>query len=290
MTIHGPGTANPNVVHLADFQPPAKIFTIWERHRHAKARWLAECFAEFVSVGSTAPWVVGNAIGETGLSSIFQIGVAYASGIVFAICFCSGTSGGHFNPSVTIACCLFKDFPKMKGLRYIVAQILGGYVACLLIYVQYKHLLDEAEGAMMLAGTFSELQFTPRAPAGIFGLYLLPGAKMGQVFLNEFVADVMLAIVIWGSIDPTNILVPPQAKPYVIALGYAVAIWGFSFPGLAANAARDVGGRLAALTIYGRKASGGSYAALAALTNVPATVVGVLLYELFLADSQRAAR
>lgn len=68
------------------------------------------------------------------------------------------------------------------------AQILGGYVACLLIYVQYKHLLDEAEGAMMLAGTFSELQFTPRAPAGIFGLYLLPGAKMGQVFLNEFVA------------------------------------------------------------------------------------------------------
>lgn len=73
----------------------------------------------------------------------------------------------------------------------------------------------------------------------------------------------------------------------MIALGYAVAIWGFSFPGLAANAARDVGGRLAALTIYGRKASGGSYAALAALTNVPATVVGVLLYELFLADSQR---
>ncbi|PBK88339.1 aquaporin-like protein [Armillaria gallica] len=295
MTIHGPGTADPNVVHLADVLPRAKIFTIWERHRHAKVHWLAECFAEFMGVffycyagvGSTAPWVIGNAIGETGLSSILQIGIAYASGIVFAICFCSATSGGHFSPGITIAFCLFKGFPKVKGLRYIAAQILGGYVACLLVYVQYKHLLDQAEGAMVLAGTFSELQFTPSGPAGIFGLYLLPGAKIGQVFLNEFVTDVMLAVVIWGAIDPTNILVPPQAAPWVIALGYAVAIWGFAFPGLAANAARDVGGRLAALTIYGRQASGGPYAALAALTNIPATMVGVLLYELFLADSQR---
>lgn len=36
-------------------------------------------------------------------------------------------------------------------------------------------------------------------------------------------------------------------------------------------------------------ASGGPYAALAALTNIPATMVGVLLYELFLADSQRGS-
>ncbi len=64
--------------------------------------------------------------------------------------------------------------------RYIAAQILGGYVACLLVYVQYKHLLDQAEGAMVLAGTFSELQFTPSGPAGIFGLYLLPGAKIDR--------------------------------------------------------------------------------------------------------------
>ncbi|KAK0472710.1 aquaporin-like protein [Armillaria novae-zelandiae] len=278
MTIHGPGTADPNVVHLADVLPRAKIFTIWERHRHAKVHWLAECFAEFMGVffycyagvGSTATMGDRELLsGETGLSLRRPVGISVLA-----------------SPSPFV---LFKGFPKVKGLRYIAAQILGGYVACLLIYAQYKHLLDQAEGAMVLAGTFSELQFTPSGPAGIFGLYLLPGAKIGQVFLNEFVTDVMLAVVIWGAIDPTNILVPPQAAPWVNCFGIvrirpvsnssklnefdsAVAIWGFAFPGLAANAARDVGGRLAALTIYGRQASGDPYAALAALTNIPATM------------------
>ena len=56
---------------------------------------------------------------------------------------------------------------------------------------------------------------------------------------------------------------------------------------MAANSARDVGGRLAALSIWGLKASGGKYAALAALTNIPAMLLAVLLYELFLTDSSR---
>lgn len=34
-------------------------------------------------------------------------------------------------------------------------------------------------------------------------------------------------------------------------------------------------------------AAGGRYAAIAALTNIPATIFAVLLYEVFLADSDR---
>ena len=56
---------------------------------------------------------------------------------------------------------------------------------------------------------------------------------------------------------------------------------------MAANSARDVGGRLAALSIWGLKASGGKYAALAALTNIPAMLFAALLYEFFLTDSLR---
>lgn len=68
-----------------------------------------------------------------------------------------------------------------------------------------------------------------------------------------------------------------------------MAIWGFSTPGLAANSARDVGGRLAALSIWGMKASGGTYAAIAALTNIPAMLIGAAIYEFFLTDSSRGA-
>jgi glycerol uptake facilitator-like aquaporin len=51
------------------------------------------------------------------------------------------------------------------------------------------------------------------------------------VFLNEFVVDFMLALVIFGCTDPTNLLVPPAMGVWVVALAYAVAIWGFSVNG-----------------------------------------------------------
>ena len=60
-------------------------------------------------------------------------------------------------------------------------------------------------------------------------------------------------------------------------------------PLVATNAARDVGARLMALTIWGLPASGGSYAAIAALTNIPATLLAVAFYEFILADSSRSA-
>ena len=56
---------------------------------------------------------------------------------------------------------------------------------------------------------------------------------------------------------------------------------------VAANTARDVGGRLAAIAIWGTKANGGSYAAIAALTNILATLAAYTLYEFVLKDSSR---
>lgn len=39
---------------------------------------------------------------EPAFGSIFQIGWAYAIGIAFAIITCGATSGGHFNPAITL--------------------------------------------------------------------------------------------------------------------------------------------------------------------------------------------
>ena len=56
---------------------------------------------------------------------------------------------------------------------------------------------------------------------------------------------------------------------------------------MAANTARDVGGRLVAISIWGTRANGGKYAAIAALTNIVATVVAYASYEFILKDSNR---
>lgn len=254
-----------------------------------------ECYAEmlgvfiyvFLGVGSQVIWVVGNIIKFPGLSTIFQVGLAYAFGILFAMAICAGTSGGHFNPCITITLVVFKGFPKLKAVRYIIAQILGAYIACFLIYVQQKVLIGDAMALLAQAGTLNAEKFTPSAPPGAFALYLLPGQSLGRAFLNEFVVDVFLGLVIWATQDPTNFLVPPPFAPVVMALAYASAIWGFSTAGLAANSARDLGGRFMAMTIWGAKASGGRYAAIAALTNIPATLLAAAIYEFILSDSKR---
>uniref|UniRef100_A0A0W0G174 Putative aquaporin-like protein n=1 Tax=Moniliophthora roreri TaxID=221103 RepID=A0A0W0G174_MONRR len=186
-----------DIIHLKTVQPP--IFTVWERNRHRTVHWFIECFAEFMGVvfyvyagvGSQCLFILGTILQQQGLSSILQIGIAYACGIIFAIVICASTSGGHFNPAVTITFMVFKGFPPLKGLRYLVSQILGGYIACLLIYVQYRDMIILAEGALAKAGE-SSLMFTPSGPAGAFGLYAVPGSNLGRVFLNEFVCVRMI--------------------------------------------------------------------------------------------------
>ncbi|KAF4613507.1 hypothetical protein D9613_007568 [Agrocybe pediades] len=284
------------LVHLRDIQKRPKIFTIWERKRNSDpVHWAMECFAETLGVffyvyfglGSQVGWVFGNIIKEEGFSSILQIGLSYAFGIVFAVAVCAGTSGGHFNPCVTMTMVVFKGFPKAKAARYIVAQIFGAFLATLVVYNQWKAMLDLAEVGLAQAGTLAAVQFTPNGPAGAFGNYLLPGQTLPRAFMNEFFNCTLLAIIIWACLDPTNVLVPPSAGTFIIAFSYAAAIWGFAVPGVSLNAARDVGARLAAMVIFGMDAKGDSYSAITSLVNIPATMLAAFIYEFFLVDSDR---
>lgn len=73
--------------------------------------------------------------------------------------------------------------------RYITAQVLGGYIACLLVYLQYKTLILASEAALLEAGpgVSAATFYTPNGPGGIFALSLLPGSNLGRAWVNEFV-------------------------------------------------------------------------------------------------------
>lgn len=91
---------------------------------------------------SHVPFIVcGNTLQVVNLGSFFTIGLGYAIGIIFALVTAAATSGGHFNPGVTLCFVLFKGFPKPKALAYICAQILGGMIACLLVYAQWRDMI-----------------------------------------------------------------------------------------------------------------------------------------------------
>ncbi|KAG6330924.1 hypothetical protein ID866_8164 [Astraeus odoratus] len=281
---------------LRDVEARPRYMASWERFRHKEAHWLVEMVAEMLGLGATAAFIVGTLTAQSGIGSLYTIGFSYAIGIVLAIGLCAATSGGHFSPGVTITLSLFKGFPKIKAIRYIAAQILGSYLTCLVVYVQWKDLLvalwfffsiQAAEDVLKEKGVYDTYMFTNVGPAGVFALYVSPGTNLHRVLLNEFVTDFVLGLAICGCLDPTNYFIPPAVGPWVIGLTYAVAIWGYSPTAIAANTARDLGGRLMALTIWGVQASGGPYAAISALTNIPATILAFFVYDLFLGSSTR---
>lgn len=281
--------------HLLDVVERPRWLQEWERLRHGRLHWLMEGIGEFMGVffyvycgvGATAAYNISNLSKLTGVGSLLNIGLSYALGIVTAVAIAGSNSGGHFNPCVTISHAVWHGFPWRKVLPFIFWQILGAYFACFLVYGQYRTTLRELEAALIATNMYDEIQFTPNGIAGIFALYTQQGANLRDVFMNEFFVDFFLALIIWGAMDPTNFFVPPPVAPWLIGLAYGVMIWDFAPAALSANTARDVGARLMAITIWGTKANGGKYAAISALTNIPATLLATLVYEIVFTDSSR---
>ncbi|KAF8528335.1 aquaporin-like protein [Hysterangium stoloniferum] len=281
--------------HLVDVIQRPRWLQSWEKQRHGAFHPIIEGIGEFMGVffyvycgvGATAAFNIGTLAELPGIGSLLTVGFAYAIGIVTAISIASSASGGHFNPCISIAQAVWHGFPWKKVPYFIACQILGAYFACLLVYGQYRTTLKTIEELLIVTGKYDAVQFTPNGIAGIFALYTQEGANLRDAFMNEFFVDFFLALVIWGCMDPTNFFVPPAVGPFIIGLAYATVIWDFAPGALAANTARDVGARLMAITIWGTKANGGAYAAIAALTNIPATLLATLVYELVFTDSSR---
>jgi len=281
--------------HLGDVIQRPRWLQQWESLRHGSLHWLIECIGEafgvyfyvYLGVGANAAFNIGSITSQAGIGSLQTVALGYGLGIVMAVAIAGPASGGHFNPCVTIAHAVWHGFPWRKVPQFIIFQILGAYVACLVIYGQYHSTLLLLEESLHAVGKYDTVQFTPNGVAGIFALYTLPGANLRDVFMNEFFADFFLALIIWGIMDPTNLFVPPPAAPWVVGFAYSAIIWAFAPGALSANTARDLGGRFMALTIWGKSATGGKYAAIAAITNIPATLLATLVYELIFVDSSR---
>lgn len=278
-------------LHIADIVAKPAWYNNWE---HRRPQWLHECAGEFFGVffycyaglGATGAMILGNTTEQPFLGNLFSVGFAYAMGITFAITVCAMSSGGHFNPAVTVAFAIWRGFPLRKVPQYIFAQLLGAFVATLVVYGQYRPYILELEALLIATGKEAVI-FSANGPAGIFSIYANPGIPLRWTFMNEFFADFFLGLIIWGVLDPSNIFVSSTTGPILVAMGYATVIWGYVPGTVATNPARDLGCRLATIAIWGTKAWGGHYPAISALTSFPATLFAATVYELFLSDSSR---
>lgn len=84
--------------------------------------------------------VKGNA------GDFLQCRLAWAAGVALAVWMAGGVSGGHCNPTVTIALTVFRGFPLRKVPGFITAQVAGATLASLAVYLNYVTSISAYEG------------------------------------------------------------------------------------------------------------------------------------------------
>jgi glycerol uptake facilitator protein len=236
---------------IADIEPA-------DDHRSAvfTASLPGQCFAEFIGTfivilvgdGAVAAAVLSNSIDGWGVA------VMWGLAITFAIYVAGPVSGAHFNPAVTIAMTVYRDFPRRRIIPYIVSQIAGAFTGAACVYAFWSGFwpgtLEKlgvevgAPGSQKLMMIFS--CFYPN-PGGI-GVDASAMARVSTsgAFFIEAVLTMFLLLMIFALTETDNPGLP-QAGLGPIFIGLTVtAIVGIGGPLTmdAVNPVRDFGPRL----------------------------------------------
>ncbi|KAG8371254.1 hypothetical protein BUALT_Bualt13G0068500 [Buddleja alternifolia] len=107
------------------------------RHPGAMKAAVAEFFSTLIFVfagsGSSMAYnkITGNAPNSP--AGLVAAAVAYAFGLFVAVSVSANISSGHVNPAVTFGLFVGGNITLFRGILYIIAQLLGSVVACLLL-------------------------------------------------------------------------------------------------------------------------------------------------------------
>ncbi|KAF9221599.1 major intrinsic protein superfamily membrane channel protein [Gyrodon lividus] len=199
------------------------------------------CGGDCQVVLSSNPAVASSPKGE-----YLSLNFGWAIGVAMGVWACSGISGGHINPAVTLALASVRNFPWKKVPYYILAQLLGGICGAGIIYANYYHAINLYEGGSGIR--------TISGTGGLFATYAADYMTSVSCFFAEFLGSAMLIIAILSVTDKKNGPPPPGLVP--VALFFTILGIGLALgmeTGYAINPARDLGPRiLTAMVGYGK--------------------------------------
>ncbi|MBC7279285.1 MIP/aquaporin family protein [Nocardioides sp.] len=215
----------------------------------ARRTLIGELSAEFAGtmililfgVGVVAQVVTGDG----GLGDHDSIAWAWGIGVMLGIYTAGRISGAHLNPAVSLALAVFSDFEWRKVLPYSIAQVLGAFVAALIVRAAYGDAIASVDPGHTHAtqGIFSTLPGNGDAALGI---------SLTTAFADQVIGTAILLFLIMAITDAKNSAPIAWFAPVAIAfviVGIGMA-WGAN-AGYAINPARDFGPRLASfLTGY----------------------------------------
>lgn len=233
---------------------------------------------------------------------VFQVAIVWGLGIATAIYLTAGLSGAHLNPAVTVAFSVWQRFPRRRVLAYILAQMLGAFVAAAVLYGIFQDALTSYElthhiprggpGSEATAMIFGE--FFP-SPAGQ-PLTEVSRLRMSHLraFFAEAVGTAVLLFVICGVTDARNASrVGPHAAIIIgLTVTLLISLLGpLTMAGL--NPARDLAPRLfSALAGWGSypfSVNGLGWFTVYVLAPVLGAVFGSGMYHLVFRPSEDEA-
>jgi aquaporin Z len=176
-------------------------------------RLLAEILGTFALTVVAAGGIIISSIshGEVNLTAHYVAAGLVIAALIYAL---GSTSGAHFNPVVTLAFALRRDFPWRRVPGYWIAQLLGAVLASLLL--------------RQLFGTVEHLGAT------------LPKGGAGVAFVMEILLTFLLVTVILGVVAKAELV----GNNVAIAVGSTIVLCGlFAGPisGASMNPARSLG-------------------------------------------------
>jgi aquaporin Z len=91
---------------------------------------------------------------DIGVNAITPLGIAagFGFGLALAITAFGHISGGHFNPAVSAGLAIAGKFPSRDVVPYWIAQLVGGFVAVLVMAIVYSSQVTDALGTQPGSG------------------------------------------------------------------------------------------------------------------------------------------
>jgi glycerol uptake facilitator protein len=162
---------------------------------------------------------------------------AWGIGVVMGVYVAGGISGAHLNPAVTLAFAVRRGFPWAKVLPYWGAQVLGAFLAALVIRWNYFEAFNKFDPGKTVK---SQLVFST-----LPGNNVLNVSQLGAL-RDQIIGTAMLVLLIFAIIDTRNTAPGANLAPFIIGLvvvGIGMTLGADA--GYAINPARDFGPRLA---------------------------------------------
>jgi aquaporin Z len=160
-------------------------------------KWAAEALGTFVLVigGVGAAVLAGERVGALGVAFAFGLTLLF---LVYAI---GPISGCHVNPAVTLGQLLLGRLSAISAAGYVIAQLIGGFLAGLVLFALAKNLPSYDRAADGL-GANGWGKHSPSAITGPGGLVVIEnGYGLSAVIIIEVMLTALLVFVVLASTD-----------------------------------------------------------------------------------------